>query len=58
MLATFPGLGVETDDVDVRRMPIVRYPYTVFYGVDLSTTEVRVLRVVHAARVRDLGNLP
>ena len=34
MLATFPGLGVTTDEDDVRRLPPGRFPYTVFYQVD------------------------
>jgi plasmid stabilization system protein ParE len=30
MLATFPGLGVATDEEAVRRLPPGRFPYTVF----------------------------
>jgi toxin ParE1/3/4 len=58
MLGTFPGLGVATGEEDVRRLPIGRFPYTVFYRVDLAAGEVHVLRVTHAARVRDLRKLP
>jgi plasmid stabilization system protein ParE len=58
MLATFPGLGVPTDEENMRRMPIGHFPYTVFYRVDEPAGEVHVLRVTHAARIRDLGRLP
>ncbi len=39
-------------------MPLVRYPYTVFYRVDAGRDVVEVARVIHAARVRDLGRMP
>ena len=58
MLATFPGLGVATDEEDVRRLPPGHFPYTVFYQVDEPAGEVHILRVIRAARVRDLGRLP
>lgn len=34
----------------IRVLPIVRYPYLVFYSVDEPTQEVRILRVRHGAR--------
>jgi plasmid stabilization system protein ParE len=58
LLATFPGLGVATDEEDVRRLPPGRFPYTVFYQVDERAGEVHILRVIRASRVRDLGRLP
>jgi toxin ParE1/3/4 len=58
MLATFPRLGVATDEEDVRRMPIGRFPYTVFYRVEDQKLEVHVLRVTNAARERDPNRIP
>jgi toxin ParE1/3/4 len=58
MLAVFPGLGVATDEEDLRRLPPGRFPYTVFYRVDEAAGEVHILRVIRASRVRDLGRLP
>ena len=58
MLETYPGLGVTTDEPEVRRLPIGCFPYTVFYQIAHSEGEVHILRVMHGARVRDLGKLP
>lgn len=58
MLETFPGLGVTTNEEDVRRMPLGRFPYIVFYRVNESAGEIHVLRVVHGARVRDPDRVP
>lgn len=58
MIETYPGLGITTDEPDVRRLPIGRFPYTVFYQIAHSESEVHILRVTHAARLRDLGKLP
>jgi plasmid stabilization system protein ParE len=51
MLAVFPGLGVATDEEDLRRLPPGRFPYTVFYRVDEAAGEVHILRVIRASRV-------
>ena len=57
-LAGFPGVGVLTDVEDVRRLPLVRYPYTLFYRIAAADGAVDILRVVHAATIKDLGQLP
>ena len=58
LLVTWPRIGVLTDLEEVRRLPIVRYPYAVYYRVLADKEEVHVLRIIHAARIRDLGKLP
>lgn len=57
-LADFPFAFAATDEPGVRRVPLVRYPYTVFYRVDAARAVVEIARVIHSARVRDLGRLP
>ena len=57
-LADFPYAAVATDEPNVRRVPLVRFPYTVFYLVDPVRNVVEIARVVHSARVRDLGKIP
>ena len=57
-LSDFPEIGVMTDLKDVRRFPLTRYPYTIFYRIDWSENTVDILRVVHAARIRDLDTPP
>jgi toxin ParE1/3/4 len=49
-LAVFPYSCRESDRPGIRVLPIVGYPYLVFYSVDDATEEVRILRVRHSAR--------
>lgn len=57
-LADFPYASAATDEPNVRRIPLVRFPYTVFYRIDTAHDVVEIARVVHGARVRDLGKMP
>ncbi len=57
-LARYPRAGVPTDEPNIRRRPLVRYPYTIFYRINEAQQRVEIARVVHAARVRSLGQLP
>ncbi|MEZ5844826.1 MAG: type II toxin-antitoxin system RelE/ParE family toxin [Hyphomicrobiaceae bacterium] len=57
-LAEFPYASAATDEPGVRRVPLVRYPYTVFYRVDDARQRVEIARVLHGARVTDLGHVP
>ncbi len=49
-LGEFPGLGTETDQAGVWRLPVVRYPYNIYYLILPAEDEVRILRVRHGAR--------
>lgn len=49
-LAEFPGIGTETDQVGVRLLPAVRYPYNIFYMVLPDQDEIRILRIRHGSR--------
>jgi len=44
-LADFPYSGRASEIADIRELPIVRYPYIVFYAVDEPADEVLILRV-------------
>ncbi|MFM9940880.1 MAG: type II toxin-antitoxin system RelE/ParE family toxin [Hyphomicrobiaceae bacterium] len=57
-LADFPYASAATDEPNVRRLPIVRYPYTVFYRVNAARQLVEIARVIYSARITDLGHLP
>ena len=57
-LQDFPMASASTDEPNVRRMPLVRHPYTIFYRVDRIEQIVEIARVVHGARVRNLGIVP
>lgn len=57
-LGAFPFAGLATSKIDVRRLPLVRYPYTIFYRVDVAHELVEIARVVHSARVKSLRRMP
>lgn len=50
LLEEFPFAGHDTDEAGVRMVPLVRYPFLIFYAVDGE--EVVILHVRHAARLR------
>ena len=54
-LATFPEVGPSTDLKDNRRLPMARYPFTVFYRIDRDNNRIEGLRIVHGSLIRDLG---
>jgi plasmid stabilization system protein ParE len=57
-LAEFPYAAPETDVPDVRRLPLVRYPYAIFYRVNAARGRIEIARVIHSARIWDLGKAP
>ena len=57
-LSDFPMIGALTDLAQVRRLPLVRYPYTMYYRINQLNETVEILRIVHSARVRVIGKLP
>lgn len=58
LAADFPFASAATDEPDVRRLPIVRFPYTIFFRVHPGADLVEVARIVHSARVTDLRQMP
>ena len=58
LCALTPAAGSKTDDAGLFRMPLGKYRYTVFYRFDLVSDVLDVVRVIHGARVKDLGSLP
>jgi len=49
-LGEFPGIGHESDHPGVRVLPVVRYPYLIFYTPITEADEVRILRIRHGRR--------
>jgi toxin ParE1/3/4 len=47
-LGDYPELAQTADEANVRRMPVGRYPFIVFYTIEAN--EVVILHVRHAAR--------
>lgn len=58
LAADFPFASAATDEPDVRRLPIVRFPYTIFFRVRPGGDVVEVARILHSARVTDLRQMP
>lgn len=58
LAARNPYAGVSTDELNLFRNPLGSYRYTIFYRVDAARVVVEIARVIHGARVRDLGSLP
>jgi addiction module RelE/StbE family toxin len=49
-LADFHYSARPSEIPDIRELPIVRYPYIVFYAVDEDKHEVLILRVRHTSQ--------
>lgn len=49
-LAEFPRSGRPSEISGIRELPIVRYPFIVFYTIDDAALEIHVLRVRHTSR--------
>jgi toxin ParE1/3/4 len=50
LLGEFPFTGHVTDEAGVRILPVVRYPFVIFYAIDGAAEEVVVLHVRHTAQ--------
>ena len=59
MSALNPRAGAKTDEPNVYRRPLgKKYRYTIFYRILAEEQGIEVARVIHSARVQDLGKLP
>jgi plasmid stabilization system protein ParE len=58
LCALIPYAGARTDEHNVYRHPLARYPYTIFYRVDPGNDVLQVARVIHGARIKELGQVP
>jgi plasmid stabilization system protein ParE len=50
LLGEFPFIGHLTDEAGVRILPVVRYPFAIFYTIDDAAGEVVILHVRHTAQ--------
>lgn len=51
-LGEFPGMGSLTDQDGVQMLPVVRYPYNIFYMILADRDDVRVPRIRDGRRRR------
>jgi toxin ParE1/3/4 len=50
LLGEFPFIGHLTDETDIRTLPVVRYPFAIFYTIDDAAGEIVILHVRHTAQ--------
>ena len=50
LLTQLPNSGRPSEIAGIRELPIVRYPYIVFYTLDAEAGEVVILRVRHTSQ--------
>ena len=57
-LADFPLASSTTDEPDIRRRAVTRYPYTIFFRFRARIAAVEIARVIPGIQVRDLEHMP
>ena len=57
-LGQFPMSAFKTDEPNLYRLPLVRYPYAIYYRVDPSLDRVEVARIIHGALIKNLRRMP
>lgn len=58
LCALNPRASARTDEPGVFRRPLGKYRYTIFYRINHDATAIEIIRVIHAARVKNLQSLP
>ena len=57
-LEAFPFTGIEADEGGSYVLPIVRYPYMLYYSVDAPRDRVVILHIRHTARQKPAADDP
>jgi toxin ParE1/3/4 len=57
-LESFPFTGIEADEDGTYILPIVRYPYMLYYTVDDRADQIRILHIRHTARKKPAADDP
>jgi toxin ParE1/3/4 len=52
-ISAFPSLGRSQSAEGVRKVATRRYPYLIYYSLDLVADEIIILTIQHAARDRE-----
>ena len=58
LCALSPKTGTRTDEPNVYRRPLGKYRYTIFYRTLPGGDGIEVARIIHGARIKDLGKMP
>ena len=58
ILGEYPEFGRETNHRGVRRWPVKKYKYTIFYVINWLEGAIEIVRVVASGRVRNLKQVP
>lgn len=57
-IGQYPYASAKTDEPNVRRLPVVHFPYTIYFRIDATAQIVEIARVIHSARIENLRKLP
>ena len=58
VLGEHPEFGRETNHQGIRRWPMKKYKYTIFYVINWLEDAIEIVRVVASGRVRNLKRVP
>lgn len=58
LISSQPKMGVSTGYADVRRHPMPKLHYAIFYRIDWRANTLDVLRIVHGKQIRNLKHIP
>src|SRR3989344_5764957 len=58
LIGSQPKMGVSTSRANIRRHPMPKLHYAIFYRIDWRTNILDVLRVVHGKQIQDLKRIP
>ena len=58
MIGLFPRSSPPIRTPGVRRCPLAKYPFTIFYRFNDKRREVTIIAVVRGSRVRNLSSVP
>ena len=53
-----PRIGSKTDELDVFRLPLRKFRYTIFYRLLPAGEGIEIARIGHGSRVKMLETLP
>ena len=57
-IGMFPRSNPMIRTPGIRRCPLVKYPFTIFYRLNEKQHEVTIIAVVQSSRVRNLNSVP
>ena len=54
----YPFMFALTAKGQIRRCPVAKFRYTVYFRLDKSSGDIEIARIVHSSRVKNLKRMP